>query len=131
MFKFLFGGKKTPEAVPETDREQFKRLTTDLNALIDTLAVKPKVTLDPATGRIELEEPEQFADEALALPAPEPQNAAVRQAESAPEAKTAAEAGDKGAQGDGVAATHVSVPTPPKSNPQPSPPQPRVPEARS
>ncbi len=71
MFKFLFGGKKSPEeAVPETDREQFKRLTTDLNALIDSLPVKPRVTFDPTTGRLELEEPEQFADEALALPAP-------------------------------------------------------------
>ena len=77
MLKFLFGGKKTPEAVPETDREQFKRLTTDLNALIDTLHVKPKITLDPATGRVTLEEPDQFADEALALPAPEATKAAV------------------------------------------------------
>lgn len=72
MLKFLFGGKKTAEeVVPESDREQFKRLTTDLNALIDTLPVKPKVTFDPATGHLELEEPEQFADEALALPAPD------------------------------------------------------------
>jgi hypothetical protein len=96
MLKFLFGGKKTPEAVPETDREQFKRLTTDLNALIDTLPVKPKVTLDPATGRVTLEEPEQFADEALALPAPE----AVKDKGSEAQ-KTAAE---KIADGDKVAA---------------------------
>lgn len=130
MFKFLFGGKKASEAVPETDREQFKRLTTDLNALIGTLAVKPKVTLDPATGRIEFEEPEQFADEALALPAPDPQDAA---AEAAPvedvasaDAKTAPNAAAKIAQGDAVATPSIPVPNPPK----PNPPQPRPPEAR-
>lgn len=130
MFKFLFGGKKTPEAVPETDREQFKRLTTDLNALIGTLAVKPKVTLDPATGRIELEEPEQFADEALALPAPEPQDAAEETAPAedvaSADAKSAPNAAEKIAQGDAVAGPSIPVPNPPK----PNPPQPRTPEAR-
>ena len=31
------------------------------------------MTLDPATGHVAFETPEQFADEALALPAPEPE----------------------------------------------------------
>ncbi len=124
MFKFLFGGKKvSEEAVPETDREQFKRLTTDLNALIDSLPTKPKVTLDPATGRIELEEPEQFADEALALPAP----AAKEEAAGPAEADAKPVAADKITEGDAVAAApKAPVPNPPK----PNPPQPSAPEAR-
>lgn len=72
MLKFLFGGKKTtPEVVIENDRARFARLVAELNETIDTLADKPRVTVDPATGHILPETPEQFADEALALPAPE------------------------------------------------------------
>ncbi|MEX3014790.1 hypothetical protein [Gymnodinialimonas hymeniacidonis] len=105
MFKFLFGGKKVAEeAVPESDREQFKRLTTDLNALIETLPIKPKITFDPATGQIDLEEPEQFADEALALPAPD--------AEAA-EAAAKVTAAEKISEGDAVA----SAPTAPVGAP--------------
>lgn len=73
MLKFLFGGKTTtPEVVIETDRARFERLVGELNGMIDTLADKPRVTLDPATGHVLPETPEQFADEALALPAPDP-----------------------------------------------------------
>ncbi len=104
MLKFLFGGKKTPEAVPETDRERFKRLTTDLNELIDSLPAKPKVTFDPATGHVTLEEPEQFADEALALPAPEKADAA--------------KASEKVTAGDAVAATGKPSTTPAASQPK-------------
>lgn len=76
MFKFLFGGKKSaPVVVIESDRAHFARLVTEMNELIDTLADKPRVTLDPATGHILPETPEQFADEALALPAPAPEPA--------------------------------------------------------
>ncbi|OAN80748.1 hypothetical protein A8B78_10210 [Jannaschia sp. EhC01] len=72
MLKFLFGGKKaTPEVVIESDRARFLRLVNELNEVIDTLAHKPRVTIDPATGHIEPDVPEQFPDEALALPAPE------------------------------------------------------------
>ena len=74
MLKFLFGGKKTTPVVEiETDRARFERLVNELNEMIDGLAVKPPVTLDPATGHVAFETPEQFADEALALPAPEPE----------------------------------------------------------
>lgn len=70
MFKFLFGGRKTPEVTIETDRARYGRLVAELNEMIDGLAHKPRVTIDPATGHILPETPEQFADEALALPAP-------------------------------------------------------------
>lgn len=72
MLKFLFGGKTTaPEITIEADRARFARLVAELNETIDTLANKPRVTVDPATGHVTFETPEQFADEALALPAPE------------------------------------------------------------
>lgn len=72
MLKFLFGGKKNGSQVAiESDRARFERLIAEMNAMIDTLAHKPRVTIDPATGHILPEMPEQFADEALALPAPE------------------------------------------------------------
>ncbi|GAB5445532.1 hypothetical protein [Gymnodinialimonas sp.] len=74
MLKFLFGGKKTvPDVVIESDRARFERVVNELNELIDGLADKPRVTIDPATGHVLPETPEQFADEALALPAPEPE----------------------------------------------------------
>ncbi len=71
MFKFLFGGKSnTPEVTIETDRARYARLVSEMNEMIDGMGVKPRVTIDPATGHILPEVPEQFADEALALPAP-------------------------------------------------------------
>jgi len=71
MLRFLFGTKPTAAAKPETQREAFARLLADLNAALAELPEKPKVTIDPATGGIELHLPEQLPDEALALPAPE------------------------------------------------------------
>lgn len=72
MLKFLFGGKQTTPVVEiETDRARFARLVNELNGMVDALADKPRVTVDPATGHVLLETPEQFADEALALPAPD------------------------------------------------------------
>lgn len=85
MFKFLFGGKPKPEVTIETDRTRFTRLVEEINAMIDTLPVKPRVTIDPETGHILPEVPEQFADEALALPAPDasaPVAVAVSEAEA-------------------------------------------------
>lgn len=86
MFKFLFGGKSTPDVTIETDRARFARLVAELNGMIDALAVKPRVTIDPETGHILPETPEHFGDEALALPAPDaavPVAAAMGEAEAA------------------------------------------------
>ncbi|WP_147124866.1 hypothetical protein [Shimia ponticola] len=70
MLRFLFGTKTTTPVKSETQRETFDRLVSELNEAIDALPVKPKVTFDPASGQIAFETPEQFPDEALALPAP-------------------------------------------------------------
>ena len=69
MFKFLFRGRNK-DVLVETQRQSFDRLVSDLNDAIDGLPVKPRVTLDPTTGHVELHLPEQMPDEALALPAP-------------------------------------------------------------
>ncbi|MEM6596259.1 MAG: hypothetical protein AAF672_15840 [Pseudomonadota bacterium] len=69
MLKFLFG--KKPGAKVETQRETFERLVKKLNEAIAPLAVKPRVTVDPNSGAITFAAPEQFPDEALALPKPD------------------------------------------------------------
>ncbi|RLJ59003.1 hypothetical protein BCF46_1145 [Litoreibacter meonggei] len=69
MLKFLFRGREK-EVVVETQRQNFERIISELNSAIDGLPVKPRVTLDPVTGHVELHLPEQMPDEALALPAP-------------------------------------------------------------
>jgi len=120
MFKFLFGGKKTPEVIPESNRERFARLVSELNQMIETLPVKPRVTFDPETGHILPDTPEQFADEALALPAPEAAEAAAPEA-AKPEA-TKPLANPAITQGDGVAsaAKLTAAPSPsPSASPNP------------
>ena len=69
MLRFLFG--KKPEGKIETQRETFERQVKELTATIEAMPQKPKVSIDPNTGTITFEAPEQFADEALALPAPD------------------------------------------------------------
>jgi len=70
MLRFLFG-KRPEEAVKvETQRESFDRIVAELNEALLALPVKPKITIDPESGRLHFETPEQFPDEALALPAP-------------------------------------------------------------
>lgn len=107
MFKFLFGGKSSPVVEAETNRERFGRLVVELNELIDTLPTKPRVTFDPQSGHILPDVPEQFADEALALPSP---GAGVSAAEPEPAAKPVANPAVTG--GDAVAvqprATNIS-----------------------
>ncbi|MEO0676784.1 MAG: hypothetical protein AAFZ02_04430 [Pseudomonadota bacterium] len=69
MLRYLFG--KKPEGKIETQRETFVRQVKELTATIEAMPQKPKVSIDPKTGAITFEAPEQFADEALALPAPD------------------------------------------------------------
>ncbi|MEJ6395390.1 hypothetical protein V8J82_19170 [Gymnodinialimonas sp. 2305UL16-5] len=117
MFKFLFGGtKKAPGVTIETDRDRFARLVSELNGMIDGLVHKPRVTLDPATGHILPETPEQFADEALALPAPEetPERADTANGAEPDRADTSTE-------------PKAETPTPPVPTPPvPNPPKPRA-----
>lgn len=88
MFKFLFRGRSEPEVKIETQRETFTRLVEELNQAIDKFADKPAVTVDPATGHVGFEMPEQFPDEALALPSPDEAEASET---SEPEAEAAEE----------------------------------------
>ncbi|MEM9317896.1 MAG: hypothetical protein AAGA70_02700 [Pseudomonadota bacterium] len=74
MLNFLFRRRTAsaePEVKIETQRETFTRLVEEMNASLDKLADKPAVTIEPATGRISFALPEQFPDEALALPGPD------------------------------------------------------------
>ncbi|MBU2867078.1 hypothetical protein [Pacificibacter marinus] len=74
MFKFLkFGRGKKPEAVIETQRQSFERLVGELNEAIASLPEMPAVTVNPVTNEVSFALPDQFPDEALALPAPEPE----------------------------------------------------------
>lgn len=71
MFKFLNFSKKKNAPIIESQRECFVRLVDELNDAISALHDKPAVTIDPASGQISFKLPDQFPDEALALPAPE------------------------------------------------------------
>lgn len=97
MFKFLFRRKPdaTVEAIPETQRETFERALAEVNGLVALMDPKPAVTVDPATGAVTFALPEQFPDEALALPAPEPEAKANEQAEPKADAKPKADADPK------------------------------------
>lgn len=71
MFKFIksrLGGVKT---VTETQRQTVERAMAEVNEIVALMTDKPKITIDPATGGVELHLPDQMPDEALALPAPE------------------------------------------------------------
>lgn len=86
MLRFLFGGRKNAETKPETQRETFTRLATEMNDLIAAMAEKPKVTIDPNSGEVTFDLPETLPDEALALPAPEEAEAVAEKTDAADEA---------------------------------------------
>ncbi|MEM1100713.1 MAG: hypothetical protein AAGH73_04185 [Pseudomonadota bacterium] len=106
MLRFLFG--KNPGGKVETQRETFERQVRELTATLEAMPVKPKVSVDPNTGAISFEAPDQFADEALALPKP-----------AAEDAETATQASNSGAAPTGPAAPKAAppTPTPPKATP--------------
>jgi hypothetical protein len=72
MFKFLrtrMGGVTT---AVETQRTTIDRALAEVNEIVALMTVKPKITIDPETGTVALDLPDQMPDEALALPAPDP-----------------------------------------------------------
>jgi hypothetical protein len=71
MFDFLKRLRGVPEAVKESKRDRFTRLVEELNAAIAELPEKPAITVTPGTGALSFDLPEQFPDEALALPKPD------------------------------------------------------------
>ena len=72
MLEFLkrLGGVSAPHK-PESQRARFERLVSELNEALDELTNKPAVTVQPESGHISFDMPEQFPDEALALPKPD------------------------------------------------------------
>ena len=89
MLRFLFGTKPSTPVKVETQRETFDRLVSELNEALEALPIKPKVTIDPATGHVAFETPEHFPDEALALPAPTADEAQAPKSEEPAETGTA------------------------------------------
>jgi hypothetical protein len=71
MFDFLKRLRGEPSEAAESQRARFERLVEELNAEIAELPEKPAVTITPETGALSFEMPEQFPDEALALPKPD------------------------------------------------------------
>lgn len=72
MFKFLkvFSNEpKSPEI--ETQRARFERVTAEMNEVLADLDVLPDVQFSAADKRIIVTAPDQFPDEALALPKPD------------------------------------------------------------
>lgn len=72
MFKFLFG-KTGGKAKIETQRDTVARALEEVNSVLTLMADKPTIGVDLNTGLISIELPKQMPDEALALPAPKPE----------------------------------------------------------
>ena len=95
MLKILnFFKPNTEDAKLLTMRERFESAQTEMNAVLEDLSEMPKFTVDVASQRIEFCAPEQFADEALALPAPEPEQTTPEEPDKS-EAETVKEPDDR------------------------------------
>ncbi|MBY6153084.1 hypothetical protein KUV47_07680 [Vannielia litorea] len=62
MFSTIFGPRASETPRIETRREAIKRLLGDLNTAIDFLPEKPAVTVNPRTGHISLDLPDETVD---------------------------------------------------------------------
>lgn len=72
MFKILnFFKTKSGEIETLSMRARFEHAQEELNAVLADLGEMPSITVDAQNRRIDITAPDQFADEALALPAPE------------------------------------------------------------
>jgi len=75
MFKFLKTRLGGVQPTVETQRQTIDRAMGEVNEILALMTAKPKITFDPETGTIALALPDQMPDEALALPAPDADNA--------------------------------------------------------
>lgn len=82
MFNFLKSRMGGMRPVVETQRQTFERAFAEVNDIVVLMVPKPKVTIDSATGTVAFELPDQMLDEALALPAPSPEEVAGDTAEA-------------------------------------------------
>jgi hypothetical protein len=86
MLKILnFFKSTTGETKIISMRERFENAQSELNAVLAEMHDMPSLTIDATARRIDLTAPEQFADEALALPAPEPEADVKTEEEAKPE----------------------------------------------
>jgi hypothetical protein len=100
MFDFLKRLRGIPEEIKEGQRARFERLITELNEAIADLPEKPAVTITPESGTLSFDLPEQFPDEALALPKPDAEAAAGDASEAEGENKGEAEPDENSARAD-------------------------------
>jgi hypothetical protein len=78
IFNFL--KKETGEVKLVTMRERFEAVQSEMNAVLENMSEMPVITVDATARRIEMAMPEYFADEALALPAPDKEETASQDA---------------------------------------------------
>lgn len=91
MLKFLkIFQPKSDAAALETMRARFERVTTEMNEVLSDFDELPEIRIDPKSRRIVIIPPEQFADEALALPKPDDESG---HADTSADARADADAG--------------------------------------
>ncbi|MGH1578948.1 hypothetical protein [Planktotalea sp.] len=97
LFKFFKTDKGEAEIL--TMRARYTMALDEMNAVLATLDEMPVLTIDAAARRIDMTAPEQFSDEALALPAPEVEETSQEIAETSDqtEDETTAESDEKSA----------------------------------
>jgi hypothetical protein len=69
---FKFFRSDSGEAKVLSMRARFELAVADMNAVLAGMGEMPKMTIDANARKIEFSVPDQFPDEALALPAPQP-----------------------------------------------------------
>lgn len=71
ILNFFKPGSKDAKLM--TMRQRFEAAEAEMNAVLAELPEMPVMRIDAVQRQIDISAPEQFADEALALPAPEPE----------------------------------------------------------
>ncbi|MEP5153733.1 hypothetical protein [Planktotalea sp.] len=98
MLKILnFFKSATGETKVLSMRERFEAAQSEMNAVLGELPEMPSVTIDASARKIDITAPEQFADEALALPAPdttEEESAELAKSDDVADAESDAPASD-------------------------------------
>lgn len=71
MLQFLFGKRRAGTQTRQSLRDAGTRALDELNDVLAALPELPDITIRPASGRIDIDWPDQLPDEAKALPAPD------------------------------------------------------------
>jgi len=76
-----------------TMRKRFERAQEEMNAVLTDMTEMPEISINAVERSIEIKAPDQFPDEALALPAPdteETKDSSVEEADTAEQASDSA-----------------------------------------